>query len=52
MSEAQLKAAFDECDADKSGKISCKELAKVLAAIGYGEKSTEIAEVRLPLLRR
>ncbi len=47
-----MKAAFDECDADKSGKISCKELAKVLAVLGYGEKSNEVAEVRLPLFRR
>ncbi|MRB67424.1 hypothetical protein GH825_28940, partial [Bacillus thuringiensis] len=35
--------AFDACDTDKSGKISCSELAKILKELGYADKSDEIA---------
>ncbi|KAI0235063.1 hypothetical protein LSAT2_014522 [Lamellibrachia satsuma] len=43
MSEAQIREAFDACDADKSGKINCSELVKVLQAIGYADKAEESA---------
>ena len=47
MSEAQIREAFDACDADKSGKISCSELVKVLQAIGYADKAEESAAVSI-----
>lgn len=45
MSEAQIREAFDACDIDKSGQISCSELGKVLQAIGYADKAEESAAV-------
>ena len=45
MSEAQIREAFDACDTDKSGQISCSELGKVLQAIGYADKAEESAAV-------
>ena len=42
---AGWREAFDACDADKSGKISCSELVKVLQAIGYAEKAEQVAAV-------
>ena len=44
-SEEQILEAFNACDADKSGKISCAELAKVLKALGYEAKADEVAAV-------
>jgi Ca2+-binding EF-hand superfamily protein len=32
--DAQVKAAFDAFDADKSGQISCGELSQILAKCG------------------
>jgi len=45
MSDEQVLEAFNACDADKSGKISCAELAKVLKALGYEDKADEVAAV-------
>lgn len=36
--EAQWKECFDAFDADGSGTVSAKELAKLLMKIGYSEK--------------
>ena len=43
--EAELKVAFDTCDADKSGKIPCVEIVKVLKAIGYEGNAGQVAAV-------
>ena len=44
MSEG-WREAFDACDADKSGKISCSELVNVLKAIGYEANAEQVAAV-------
>ena len=44
-SDAQIKAAFDAFDADKSGHISCAELEQILTKCGVQVTGAQCAQL-------